>query len=226
MYEYAQPSNSNAIVQDVSSANLNSAVRESGGGVVSEAWVASSPKRADARRNIAAILDAATECLARDPDSSVSDIAKAAGVGRVTLYGHFESRAALVSQVVQRAIAQSDECLGAVDLTGDPREALARLLDATWQVTQRFGALVVAAEGAVPPHELRETHAGPARRVRRLIRRGRSAGCFRRDMPVEWQVTLVQSVVHGASLAVHREEITVGQAPRLVRETALAALSA
>jgi hypothetical protein len=39
--------------------------------------------RADARRNIALILDAAQSCLARDPDASMSDIAVAAGVGRV-----------------------------------------------------------------------------------------------------------------------------------------------
>lgn len=183
------------------------------------------PKRADARRNIAAILDAATRCLASDPESSINKIAQAAGVGRVTLYGHFESRAALVAQVVARAIAQSEETLGAVDLTGDPRDALARLLDASWEVTQRFGTLVVAAEQALSTDELREAHAQPARRVRRLIKRGRSDGCFRRDMPVEWQVTLMQSIVHGASTALHRGEITRAQAPRLVRETALAALA-
>jgi TetR/AcrR family transcriptional regulator, mexCD-oprJ operon repressor len=192
---------------------------------MTEAWVATSPKRADARRNIAAILDAARECLARDPDSSINDIAKAAGVGRVTLYGHFESRAELVSQVVAQAIAESEESLSAVDLTGDPREALGRLLEASWEVTQRFGSLVVAAEGAIPADELREAHAAPARRVRKLIRRGRSAGTFRRDMPLEWQVTIMQSIVHGASLAVHRGEITASQASRLVRETGLAALS-
>ena len=50
------------------------------------------PKRSDALRNIEAILEAATTCLARDPDASVNSIAQAAGVGRVTLYGHFESR--------------------------------------------------------------------------------------------------------------------------------------
>jgi TetR/AcrR family transcriptional repressor of mexCD-oprJ operon len=193
---------------------------------MSESSVATSPRRADARRNIAAILDAATECLARNPDSSINDIAKAAGVGRVTLYGHFESRAELVSQVVKRAIAESEHSLGAVDLTGDPRAALARLLEASWDVTRRFGGLVVAAEGALPPEELRETHAEPARRVRRLITRGRREGCFRRDMPVEWQVTLMQSILHGASLAVHRGEITARQAPRLVTDTALATLSA
>jgi AcrR family transcriptional regulator len=187
--------------------------------------VATQPRRADARRNIAAILDAATECLARDPSSSINAIAQAAGVGRVTLYGHFESRSELVSQVVERAIAQSEEALGAVDLSGDPRDALARVLDVSWEVTQRFGGLVVAAEEALPADRLREAHAAPARRVRKLIRRGRSAGCFRRDMPLEWQVTMMQSIVHGASQAVHRGEISPAQAPRLVRESALALLA-
>ena len=56
-------------------------------------------RRADARRNIAAILDAALLCLARDPDASIADIAQAAGVGRVTLYGHFKSRADLIDAV-------------------------------------------------------------------------------------------------------------------------------
>jgi TetR/AcrR family transcriptional regulator, mexCD-oprJ operon repressor len=192
---------------------------------MSESWVATQPRRADARRNIAAILDAATACLARDPSSSINDIAQAAGVGRVTLYGHFESRAELVSQVVERAIAQSEEALGAVDVSGDPREALARVLEVSWEVTERFGGLVIAAEDTLPADQLREAHAAPARRVRKLIRRGRSAGCFRRDMPLEWQVTMMQSVIHGASQAVHRGEITRAQAPRLVRDSALAVLA-
>jgi AcrR family transcriptional regulator len=50
-------------------------------------------QRADARRNIAAILEAATDCLARDPEMSIAGIAAAAGVGRITLYGHFKTRA-------------------------------------------------------------------------------------------------------------------------------------
>ena len=48
--------------------------------------------RADARRNIELILDAAEACLTRNPDASMSDIAAEAGLGRVTIYGHFTSR--------------------------------------------------------------------------------------------------------------------------------------
>src|SRR5436190_340790 len=77
-------------------------------------------RRADARKNIAAILDAATTSLARDPDASINDIAQAAGVGRVTLYGHFESRAVLVAAVVERAMGSTDRDLASVDVTGEP----------------------------------------------------------------------------------------------------------
>ena len=94
-------------------------------------------KRAYALRNIEAIIDAATRLLAVDPDASVNEIAKAAGVGRVTLYGHFESRTALVREVVERAIHNTNDALSAVELDGDPRAALGWLLEATWHLTHR-----------------------------------------------------------------------------------------
>lgn len=185
----------------------------------------SEPKRSDALRNVEAILDAATTCLARDPRASISSIAEAAGVGRVTLYGHFESRSSLIAAVAARALQQTDDALDVVDLDGDPRAALERLLDATWELTHRFGALVVAAVDAVPAAELRAAHAGAAVRVERLLRRGRREGSFRTDMPVAWQVTVIQSVLHAASGAVFEGEITAAKAPALVTATVLGALT-
>ncbi|MFE6964155.1 TetR/AcrR family transcriptional regulator [Agromyces sp. NPDC057679] len=183
-------------------------------------------KRADARRNIEAILDAATRLLAVDPDASVQDIAKAAGVGRVTLYGHFDSRTDLVAQVATRAIDETELALREVDIDGDPREALARLLEASWYLTHRFGGIVIAAGQALPAEQMQLAHEGPAQRVRALLERGRQAGVFRADMPVEWQITTIQAVLHAASGAVHREELAVADAPRLVVETALAIVAA
>lgn len=184
-----------------------------------------SGKRADARRNIEAIVEAATRLLAVDPDASVSEIAKAAGVGRVTLYGHFATRTVLVREVVDRAIAQTDTALAGAEFDGDPREALGRLLEMTWHLTHRFGALVVAASGTLPPDEIRRAHDEPAARVRTLLERGRTEEGFRADMPIEWQISVIQAILHGASAAVHRGEITVEDAPLLVRHTVLAALA-
>ncbi len=80
-------------------------------------------KRADAERNIEAILHAARIALGRNPDASIGEIAKAAGVGRVTLYGHFPTRAELVTAVVQRALVEAEQTVDRIDLTGDPRDA-------------------------------------------------------------------------------------------------------
>ena len=49
-------------------------------------------RRSDAERSIAAIVGAAVEAFGRRSDVSMSEIATAAGVGRVTLYAHFPSR--------------------------------------------------------------------------------------------------------------------------------------
>ncbi|WP_156225533.1 TetR/AcrR family transcriptional regulator [Pseudactinotalea suaedae] len=184
------------------------------------------PLRADARRNVEAIIGAATRLLATDPDASINDIAAAAGVGRVTLYGHFENRAALLDVVTERAIAQTESALAEIDLEGDPRDALGRVLEASWHLTHRFGALVVAAEHALPPDALRRAHVGPAARVIGLLERGRDSGAFRSDQPVTWQVSTIQAILHAASAAVHRGEITADEAPTLVRDTALGALAA
>ena len=73
---------------------------------------------------------------------------------------------------------------------------------------------------------MRRAHDEPAARVRALLERGRSIGEFRDDVPVEWQISVIQAILHGASAAVHSGEIDVADAPVLVRDTVLAALAA
>ncbi|MEV0898503.1 helix-turn-helix domain-containing protein [Actinoplanes sp. NPDC049802] len=58
-------------------------------------------RRRDAQRNRAAILEAASEVLARDePGPLMPEIARRAGVGQATLYRHFPDRTALTVAVL------------------------------------------------------------------------------------------------------------------------------
>jgi TetR/AcrR family transcriptional regulator, mexCD-oprJ operon repressor len=182
-------------------------------------------KRADAQRNIAAIVDAATECLSRDPGASTSEIAKAAGVGRVTLYGHFPSRSDLVDAVFAHAIEGGEAALGQVDLTGDPRAALARLIESSWHLVDRFRALLVAAQETLPPGRVRELHADPMARVEGLIERGRKEGVFRTDLPTSWLVGSMHSVMHGAADEIHAGRLTPDKAAEYITATVLAAFT-
>ncbi|HEY3557110.1 MAG TPA: TetR/AcrR family transcriptional regulator [Kribbella sp.] len=180
-------------------------------------------RRADAQRNIAAILDAAAECLSRNPAASTSEIAKAAGVGRVTLYGHFPSRAELIDAAFVQAIATGEETLGQVDLTGDPRAALSRLIESSWQLVDRYRSLLLAAQEALPPGRVRELHADPMARVERLLERGRASGDFRTDLPTSWLVSVMHNVMHGAAGELQAGRITSGQAAPYITATLLAA---
>ena len=182
-------------------------------------------KRADAQRNIAAILDAATDCLSRDPAASTSEIAKAAGVGRVTLYGHFPSRAELVDAVFVHAIEGGEETLGQVDLTGDPRAALTRLIESSWHLVDRNRSLLIAAQDALPPGRVRELHADPMARVVRLMERGRSEGVFRTDLPTSWLVSVMHNVMHGAAGEIHAGRLTPDKAAGYITATLLAAFA-
>lgn len=182
-------------------------------------------QRADARRNVAAILDAATECLARDPETSIADIAAAAGVGRITLYGHFKTRAELVDAVVTRAIEHADAILGATDTAGDPREVLPRLVAASWQLVSQFRNILVAAQHELPAERIRGLHDPILRRVRDLIESGQHAGTFRRDLPGQWLTTITFSVMHAAAEDVAAGRIKADDAAGFVTATLLSAFT-
>ena len=182
-------------------------------------------RRADARRNIDAILAAAHECLSRDPDVSISDIAAAAGVGRVTLYGHFRSRAELVDAVVRRALGAFDTAMDAVDLSGDPRHALERLISATWRLTADSTQLVVAAQRALPPARMVKVHELPAQRVLELIERGQRERVFRTDLRASWLVSVLHGIVHTAANEVAARRLPADEAGKMISATLLAAFT-
>ncbi|OZM70683.1 TetR family transcriptional regulator [Amycolatopsis antarctica] len=165
-------------------------------------------RRADAERSIARIVSAARMTLGVHPDATIDDIAKAAGVGRMTLYGHFANRAELVEAALVEALRCGEEVLAAVDLTGNARQALTRLLHSSWTLVAESMALLEAAEGTLPAGRIRELHAAPSARMEELIRRGQADGDFRSDLPTSWLISVVHYVLHGAAA-----EIRAGRMP-------------
>ncbi|MBB5084551.1 TetR/AcrR family transcriptional regulator [Nonomuraea endophytica] len=169
--------------------------------------------RADAERNIEAILAAGQRLLSGDPGASVAEVAKAAGVGRVTLYGHFPSREDLVAAVLTRAIAEADQALDDPELATLPApDALARLVSSSWEILNRHSRLFIAADRTLPTERIRERHAEPLKRVEGLIERGRESGDFRTDVPVSWQVSSFFALLHTAAQEVEAARLVGGEA--------------
>ncbi|MCW4457148.1 TetR/AcrR family transcriptional regulator [Microbacterium sp. MPKO10] len=83
------------------------------------------PQRADAKRNLDALVEAAKSCFAESGvDAPTRTIAEAAGVGVGTLYRHFPQRSDLVTAVFRHEV---DACADAAPVLAEelePDEAL------------------------------------------------------------------------------------------------------
>ncbi len=97
--------------------------------------------RADAQRNVEALLEAALAVFGKSGvDAPVREIAEAAGVGVATFYRHFPQRADLVAAVFRHEV---DACADAAPILAaehEPAEALAR-----WM--QRYADFIVTKRG-------------------------------------------------------------------------------
>lgn len=182
-------------------------------------------RRADAERNIAAIIGASVELLSVNPNVSMTEIARRAGVGRVTLYAHFPSRQALVEAVVASAISEAETALLDAHLDALPADAAIEVLLRTcWDVLDRFRRIRIAARAELGEQRLRRTHDRAFAHVERLISRGRRDGVFRSDLPQEWLVATFYALLHAASEEVQAGRLRRSNVPTLLSATVLPVL--
>lgn len=169
--------------------------------------------RADARRNIDAVLEAAKAVFATaGVDAPVREIATKAGVGVGTLYRHFPQRADLVAAVFRHEV---DACADAAPVLAaghEPDEALGRWL-------QRYAGFIATKRGLAAA-----LHSGdptfdtlPAYFEQRflpalgsLLDAAAAAGAIRQDVDAH---DLLQAV---AGLAITEDPERPGQAGRMV----------
>jgi AcrR family transcriptional regulator len=183
-------------------------------------------RRADAERNIAAILDAGVACLSRDADASVAEIARAAGVGRVTLYGHFPSREELVEAVLAHTLAKANAVLDSVAIDSGPAsDAMSRLIRSSWRVLDQHRGGLAAAQRHLGAVRIREHHDQAMARVERLVARGQDEGEFRTDLPRSWLVATFYSLMHGAAEEVDAGRLDPAEAAGVLATTILAAIA-
>jgi AcrR family transcriptional regulator len=98
-------------------------------------------KRADAQRNIEALLKAALAVFTKSGvDAPVRDIAEKAGVGVGTVYRHFPQRSDLIVAVFRQEVDACADAAAELVVKYPPTEALSR-----WM--QRFAQFVTAKRG-------------------------------------------------------------------------------
>jgi AcrR family transcriptional regulator len=159
------------------------------------------PKRADARQNVAALVQAARVVFTESGvDAPVRAIAERAGVGVGTLYRHFPLRSDLISAVFRHEI---DECVAAADELGaahPPGVALDLWTMRHTEFVATKRGLAAALHSGDPAYEpLRDyfaTHLAPT--LDRLLRAATQSGEVHQHVEAAEFLGAVANLCHGS----------------------------
>ncbi|MFJ5639699.1 TetR/AcrR family transcriptional regulator [Streptomyces sp. NPDC093223] len=186
------------------------------------AMTTGNPSRADLNRR--RILDVALAELLRDPDASMDQIARAAGVVRRTVYGHFPSREALIGTLVDdavRTLTAADE--GARRQTADPAEAVARSVLAIWETADRYRLLIGLAQRTVTMQGIRDRLTPLREQKVELLRRGLDEGIFASPLPAPALAYVHEQLLFAVMEAVNDGLLDAREAGRAAAVSALTA---
>ncbi|WP_041448272.1 TetR/AcrR family transcriptional regulator [Anaeromyxobacter sp. Fw109-5] len=163
--------------------------------------------RADAQRNLDALLEAAKAAFAASGvDAPVREIAARAGVGVATVYRHFPQRSDLVAAVYRREVDACAAAASALARELEPGEALARWLHRYTSFIATKRGLAAAYHSGVPvfealPAYFRE-HLEPA--LQALLDAAVAAGRVRPDIaPYELLRAVANLCLSGADVGPH-----------------------
>lgn len=142
------------------------------------------PQRRNARSNRARILATARHELGRNPDITLEELARAAGVVRRTLFGHFPGRAALLEALAEEASEALRDAVAVGVRPAEPAErALAYFTLSMWPVGDRYRMLLALAQRDLGPERVAEVLKPARDEVTAILERGRSEGAFPAHLP-------------------------------------------
>jgi AcrR family transcriptional regulator len=144
--------------------------------------------RADARRNRERIMSAGRELFARDgPEAQMDEIAAHAGVGIGTVYRHFPTKEALLTEMVRVRFQEFAAIAMLAEDTVDPHEALETVMRRSAEAVEGDAGFQLAMMGSdqLEWEGIEEQKAALAEVLTRIIRRAVSVGVVRDDFTFE-----------------------------------------
>ncbi len=160
--------------------------------------------RADAQRNVAALLDAAKAVFATSGvDAPAKEITDQAGVGVGTLYRHFPQRSDLVLAVLKHEIDACADAGAALSAASPPGVALAQWIQRYTELVATKAGLASALQSADAAHQAMRVHFHQRMEpvLEALLAAARAAGEIRADVTaadILYAVALLCQPIPGA----------------------------
>jgi AcrR family transcriptional regulator len=178
--------------------------------------------RADAARNLEAVLTTGARMLAADPGASIASIAGEAGVDRRTVYRRFASREDLLAAIYESRLTAIEHAIEDARLREAPvAVALHRYVENIITVNRTWP---VDLTRMLANDEVRARRDASAREVDTFLQRATDEGLLRPGLPKGWPSALLPQLMHLVSRQL--PELSAGQAADVVVDTLLNGLGA
>ncbi|MET7575526.1 helix-turn-helix domain-containing protein [Streptomyces sp. NPDC005492] len=180
------------------------------------------PQRSNARSNRERILATARRELGRNPDVTLEEIARASGVVRRTLFGHFPGREALLEALAEEAAEALRDALPADPAPAESADrSFARFVLSMWTVGDRYRLLLALARRDLGQERVTEVLAPARRAATTILDRGQRDGVFHTQLPP----AVLSAGLEGMTVAL-LEEVNSGELEDDGTRVAVAALIA
>ncbi|MXW54345.1 MAG: TetR/AcrR family transcriptional regulator [Gammaproteobacteria bacterium] len=174
-------------------------------------------------RTLEAILDAAIRLFNADSGVTMTDIAKAAGVGRATLHRHFQDKDDLIQTLSARCMEEMNAAVRATDIPDEPAvKRLHAMLKSAIPLGDRFAFLSFE---RMEGEDLQSDYEEQLDWTTALIEQLKTEQAIATDVPTSWAVAQVDQVIWTAWTAVWNSELTPDEAANLALRTLLNGLS-
>ena len=168
----------------------------------------------------AAILEAGIRTFLGNPSAGMSEVAKASGVGRTTLYRHYPSREALIQGIALR-------CLDEIDAALRPKyestagDAVAATFEVLIPIADRYRFLSLLWADAEADPEVHRRMEASRRETLVLMDYAKAQGEIAPDVPSEWLAEFFDMTLYTAWSLLERERITSEEAVQLAKRSFL-----
>ncbi|MGB0388657.1 MAG: TetR/AcrR family transcriptional regulator [Ardenticatenaceae bacterium] len=165
-----------------------------------------------------AIIEASIHTLLVNPSAGMSQIAVAAGVGRATLYRHFESRDALIQKLAFVCVEELEDATESLQhLSG--RAAIEAEIDLTMPLADRFHFLMslwhIAADNEVMKRICQEE----LDELATVIDQAKEAGEIALELPTVWLVSFYDSTLRVAWSLIASGDVTPDEAAEYAKRS-------
>lgn len=174
--------------------------------------------KADARyqKSRFAIVESSIQLLLSNPDAGMSEIALAAGVGRATLYRHFETRDELIKELTLLCLEETDEVLRPLKEKGmNGLDAIIESIRVIVPMADRFRFLMSLTSIGASDKKIGQIYRRQLKELIDYVEDAKRAGDISKSLPTDWVVASYDALLNAAWGLIQYDRMDSDQATEL-----------